>query len=79
MSLSDLTKQDLLYCFSDINEWSTKCKFAHSCAHDENAKGCFFQGLDKSKEENQMILSRLDSYLRILEEVSNIPEWLKKP
>lgn len=78
MSLSDLTKQDLLYCFSDINEWSTKCKFPSSCTHDENSKGCFFQGLDKNKREDQLILSRLDSYKRILEEVSNIPDWLKK-
>lgn len=78
MSLSDLTKQDLLYCFSDINEWSTKCKFSSSCAHDENSKGCFFQGLDKGKREDQLILSRLESYKRVLEEVSNIPDWLKK-
>ncbi len=79
MSLSDLTKEDLLYCFSDINEWSTKCKFSSNCSHDENSKGCFFQGLDPKKRENQMILSRLDSYKRVLEEVSGIPDWQKKP
>jgi ribosome biogenesis GTPase / thiamine phosphate phosphatase len=78
MSLSDLTKQDLLYCFSDINEWSTRCKFSSSCAHDENSKGCFFQGLNRDEREDQLILSRLDSYKRVLEEVSNIPDWLKK-
>jgi ribosome biogenesis GTPase len=79
MSLSDLTKEDLLYCFSDINEWSAKCKFSSNCSHDENSKGCFFQNLDSNKRENQMILSRLDSYKRILEEVSDIPDWQKKP
>jgi len=79
MSLSDLTKEDLLYCFSDINEWSTKCKFSSNCSHDENSKGCFFQSLDPKKRENQMILSRLDSYKRVLEEVSGIPDWQKKP
>lgn len=79
MSLSDLTKEELLYSFSDINEWSTKCKFASNCKHDENSKGCFFQALDNGKREDQMILSRLDSYKRILEEVSNIPDWQKKP
>lgn len=79
MSLSDLTKEELLYSFSDINEWSTKCKFASNCHHDENSKGCFFQSLDDSKREDQLILSRLDSYKRILEEVSNIPDWQKKP
>jgi ribosome biogenesis GTPase len=78
MSLSDLTKEELLYSFPDINEWSTKCKFSSSCAHDENSKGCFFQSLDNSKRENDLILSRLESYKRVLEEVSNIPDWLKK-
>lgn len=79
MSLSDLTKEELLYGFSDINEWSTKCKFASNCAHDENSKGCFFQGLEKNKRENQLILSRLDSYKRVLEEVSTVPDWQKRP
>ena len=78
MSLSDLTKQDLLYCFSDINEWAARCKFMSSCNHEENSKGCFFQALDNDKREDQLILSRLESYKRVLEEVSNIPDWLKK-
>lgn len=79
MSLSDLTKEELLHSFSDINEWSAKCQFASNCNHAENSKGCFFQGLDKSKRENLLILSRLDSYKRVLEEVATIPDWLKKP
>ena len=79
MSLSDLTKQDLLYCFSDINEWSTKCQFSANCTHESNSKGCFFQKLDNGKREDQLILSRLDSYKRVLEDVSNIPDWQKKP
>lgn len=79
MSLSDLTKQDLLYCFSDVNEWTTKCQFSSNCTHEPNSKGCFFQKLDNGKREDQLILSRLDSYKRVLEEVSNIPDWAKKP
>jgi ribosome biogenesis GTPase len=79
MSLSDLTKQDLLYCFSDVNEWTTKCQFSSNCTHEPNSKGCFFQKLDNEKREDQLILSRLDSYKRVLEEVSNIPDWQKKP
>ncbi len=79
MSLSDLTKQDLLYCFSDVNEWTTKCQFSSNCTHEANSKGCFFQKLDNGNREDQLILSRLDSYKRVLEEVSNIPDWLKKP
>ncbi|WP_408097227.1 ribosome small subunit-dependent GTPase A [Peredibacter sp. HCB2-198] len=79
MSLADLTKQDLLYCFSDVNEWTTKCQFSSNCTHEANSKGCFFQKLDGGNREDQLILSRLDSYKRVLEEVSNIPDWLKKP
>lgn len=78
MSLNDLTQEELLYCFSDINEWSAKCQFSSSCQHDENSKGCFFQKLDENKKEDQMILSRLDSFKRILSEVSDIPDWQKK-
>jgi ribosome biogenesis GTPase len=77
MSLSDLTKEELLYCFSDIAEFATKCQFV-SCTHEPNSRGCFFQKLDDKKREDQLILSRLDSYKRVLDEVSNIPDWQKK-
>jgi ribosome biogenesis GTPase / thiamine phosphate phosphatase len=77
MSLSDLTQEDILLCFSDIGEFATKCQFV-SCHHDENSKGCFFQNLDPGLRESQLILSRLESYLRIKEEVSEIPDWQKK-
>ncbi len=77
MSLSDLTQEELIMSFSDIQEFATKCKFS-TCTHEENNKGCFFQSLDKNKREDELILSRLDSYKRVLEEVSFIPDWQKK-
>lgn len=77
MSLADLTQEDTLQCFSDVGEFATKCQFV-SCQHDENSKGCFFRNLDPDLRESQLILSRLDSYLRIREEVSEIPDWQKK-
>lgn len=78
MSLSDLTCEDLLFGFSDIQEFATKCQFSSNCTHEANSKGCFFQKLDKNKREDELILSRLDSYKRILEEVATIPDWQKK-
>jgi ribosome biogenesis GTPase len=78
MSLSDLTKTELLQSFSDIQEFATKCQFSSNCNHSENSKGCFFQKLDKESRKTQLILSRLDSYQRVLEEVADIPDWLKK-
>jgi ribosome biogenesis GTPase len=79
MSLSDLTQEELLQSFSDVQEFATKCKFMSTCKHEENSKGCFFAALDKSERENQLILSRLDSFKRVLEEVADIPDWQKKP
>lgn len=79
MSLSDLTQEELLHSFPDIGEFATKCQFASNCTHEENSKGCAFQKLNEEEREDQLILSRLDSYKRVLEEVSNIPDWLKKP
>jgi ribosome biogenesis GTPase len=78
MSLSDLTQEELLQSFSDIQEFATKCKFMSTCKHEENSKGCYFAGLAKNERENQLILSRLDSFKRVLEEVTDIPDWQKK-
>ena len=77
MSLTDLTQEELLHSFTDINEWSTKCQFASNCKHEPNSKGCFYQKLDPALHETQLILSRLDSYKRILSEVEEIPDWQK--
>jgi len=77
MSLSDLTKEELIMSFSDVQEFATKCKFS-TCQHEPNIKGCFFQALNPEERESQLILSRLDSYKRVLEEVSDIPDWQKK-
>jgi ribosome biogenesis GTPase len=77
MSLSDLTQEELIQSFSDIQEFATKCKFS-TCNHDENIKGCYFHKLDLEQRETQLILSRLESYKRVLEEVADIPDWQKK-
>lgn len=77
LSLSDLTKEELIMSFSDIQQFATKCKFS-SCNHEVNNKGCCFQEMDPGLRETELILSRLDSYKRILEEVSAMPDWQKK-
>lgn len=77
MSLSDLTREELLYSFSDVNEWSTRCQFPSSCTHEPNSKNCFFQKLSPDDNESQLILSRLESYKRIQSEVDEIPDWKK--
>lgn len=77
MSLTDMTIEELKECFPDIEQWGTKCKFS-TCQHHEGTKGCFFSTLDSNQREDQLILSRLESYHRILSEVSDIPDWMKK-
>lgn len=78
MSLSDLTQEELLHGFNDIHQLSTKCQFSSNCTHEGNSKGCYFQQLDISKRENQLILSRLESFKRVLSEVAVIPDWQKR-
>lgn len=77
LSLDDMTLEELKECFPDIEIWGTKCKFS-TCLHHAGTKGCFFETLDSNLREDQLILSRLESYHRILSEVSDIPDWMKK-
>ena len=57
--------------------FSRKCKFSN-CLHDEASSGCFFLKMDKTEENTEFILSRLDSYRKIYEELSAIPFWKRK-
>ncbi len=77
MSLADMTIDELKECFPDIEQWGTKCKFS-TCQHHQGTKGCYFETLDSNQREDLLILSRLESYHRILSEVSTTPDWMKK-
>lgn len=74
MSLTDVGEEELLQCFPDVSEMSVKCKFSN-CKHEENSKGCYFSSLKKEDHENLVVLSRLESYIRIRDEITLIPEW----
>jgi ribosome biogenesis GTPase / thiamine phosphate phosphatase len=74
LSISDISRDDLNRLFPDIFPYMTKCKF-NDCTHADNIKGCFFNQLDYEDRADQLILSRLDSYLRFREEIEEIPEW----
>lgn len=76
MSLEDISEDDLLSYFPDVAEGSVKCKFSN-CTHTNGVKGCWFQSLDPEKYDDALILSRMDSYQRILGEVQGIPDWEK--
>jgi len=78
MSLGDLTTEELLSSFPDIHELAVKCQFSSNCTHEEKSKGCYFNKLNPEDVKTKHVLSRLDSYKRVLEEVSETPDWSKK-
>jgi ribosome biogenesis GTPase len=78
MSLLDLTSQELLESFPDIYEMSLKCQFSSNCKHEESSKGCYFYKNEIPSPVKSLVLSRLESFKRILEEVESIPDWQKR-
>jgi ribosome biogenesis GTPase len=74
LSINDISIDDLNRLFPDIFPYFQHCKF-NDCRHEENSKGCFFNSLDENDIDNQIALSRLDSYLRFKDEIEEIPEW----
>lgn len=76
--VEDLLEEELITYFPDLEEGAVQCKFSN-CEHNENSKGCFFYTkLDQNAYETQLIMSRLESYLRMKEEISQTPSYLKK-
>ena len=76
--VEDLLEEDLITYFPDIEEKSVHCKFSN-CSHEEGTTGCFFYTkLDQNAYETKLIMSRLESYLRMKEEISQTPSYLKK-
>ena len=75
-SVEDLLDEELISLFPDVEERSLKCKF-NDCQHEKGTKGCFFLNLDPEVYDDELILSRLHSYMRILEEVKEKPFWNK--
>jgi ribosome biogenesis GTPase len=76
--VEDLLEEELITYFPDIEGGAVHCKFSN-CDHNENSKGCYFyEKLDQSAYETELIMSRLESYLRMKEEISQTPSYLKK-
>ena len=72
LSLSDIDPEELMTLFPDLEPISLTCKF-NNCSHEENIKGCSFW----SSDIGDIIHSRLDSYKKILEEISQTNSWDK--
>jgi ribosome biogenesis GTPase / thiamine phosphate phosphatase len=76
-SLEDINPKELITYFPDLEEIGVNCKFT-DCQHEPNSKGCAFYNSNLEENLKEALYSRLDSYKRIYEEVSQIPEWSKK-
>jgi ribosome biogenesis GTPase len=75
--VEDLLQEDLITYFPDLEEGAVKCKFSN-CEHQPESKGCYFYTLDQNTRETQLLMSRLDSFCRMKEEISETPSYLKK-
>jgi len=75
--VEDLLQEELITYFPDLEEGAVKCKFSN-CSHSEDSKGCYFYTLDQNSRETQLLMSRLDSFCRMKEEISETPSYLKK-
>ena len=76
-SLDDVYSEDLEFLFPDLLNLFLTCQF-RNCDHGPEAKGCFYNKLT-DPEEIKIIDSRLESYYKLRDEVSEIPDWKKKP
>lgn len=78
ISLEDIDPDELMQFFPDLFRYASHCKFSN-CAHDGKTPGCTFKKfLEGTDTESEMVRSRLDSYKKIHEEVSQTPEWQKR-
>ena len=76
-SLDDISPEELINFFPDLQKISLTCKF-NNCQHGPLTKGCAFYGGDTDTQTADIIKSRLSSYKKILEEISGTPAWQKK-
>jgi ribosome biogenesis GTPase / thiamine phosphate phosphatase len=76
--VEDLLEEELITYFPDLEEGAVQCKFSN-CQHEETSAGCFFYTkLDQNAHETKLIMSRLESFKRMKEEISQTPSYLKK-
>ncbi len=76
-SLEDIDPNELLSYFPDLEEIATGCKF-NDCSHAQGSKGCSFYNNSWTEAQSNQVFSRLQSFLRIVDEVGQTPFWQKK-
>jgi len=74
LAVSDLPIEELTGYFAELHSYFEKCQFS-DCKHEENSKGCAFLDLDLEDDHDIIIHNRLISYLKMRDEIEEIPEW----
>lgn len=74
-ALYDLTTQQVWEAFWDLHPIMAKCHF-NDCQHQQNTKGCAFHQIQTSHpQQAKYLLSRLESYQKLIKESQSIPDW----
>ncbi len=76
-SLDDISPEELINFFPDLLAISLTCKF-NNCQHEPLTKGCAFYGGHTDPQTADIIKSRLSSYKKILEEISETPHGRRR-
>ena len=76
LAAADITMTELPELFPDLIPHFNKCRF-QDCKHGEKSKDCYFNSLDLDKDEHFIIYQRLIAYIRMREEIGEIPDWKK--
>lgn len=74
LAVSDLPIEELSGYFAELHPYFQRCKFS-DCKHEENSKGCAFHELDLEDDHDIIIYNRLISYLKMRDEIEEIPDW----
>ncbi len=76
-SMDDIISEDLINFFPDLLPISLTCRF-NNCQHESSSKGCAFYGGGTDPQTIDIIESRLSSYKKLMEEISETLTWQKK-
>ncbi len=74
-AVDDLLIEELNDYFPDLHDLFTQCKFK-DCKHLPESNGCYFNDLPNNRESD-LILSRLEFYHQIMDEIDQVPSWKK--
>lgn len=74
LAVSDLPIEELTGYFAELHPYFERCQFS-DCKHAENSKGCAFHELDLDDDNDYIIFQRLVSFLKMRDEIEEIPDW----